>query len=98
MVKVIEGYKVVSNNVPREIIYRDSEEDNEEVESGFMYKGRFYSLSNFVSFNSFWSSPNSIGAKLGYHASYAYEGYMVIKLSDCGDCLVVGWLEQVEGA
>ena len=62
--------------------------------SYFMYKGRAHALAEYTMFNSVWSTPTVEGDILhGWHASAMQSAWTgtVIKVSDCGDAVTVGY-------
>ena len=87
--------KIVTNNKYREILYSyDVPDDvlkdqfdymeNPEEHSFFKYKNEYYDLGDFV----IASSPEFVGWD-GYSSDSYFSG-LVIKLSDCGDSVLVG--------
>ena len=71
----------------------DFDYDGADEGSYFMYKGRAHALAEYTMFNSVWSTPTVEGDILhGWHASAMQSAWTgtVIKVSDCGEAVVVG--------
>lgn len=71
----------------------DFDYDGADEGSYFMYKGRVHALAEYTMFNSVWSTPTVEGDILhGWHASAMQSAWTgtVIKVSDCGEAVVVG--------
>lgn len=96
---------ITTNHVPREFLYwhdltarekRDFDyldtEDRREDATFFRYKGRVYSLGEFLRPGTMWMSnmPAAFEGWDSYAADSFFSG-VLIKLVDEGDRVVVGW-------
>tara|TARA_R110002153_G_scaffold11011_4_gene42647 strand:+ start:473 stop:757 length:285 start_codon:yes stop_codon:yes gene_type:complete len=86
--------QIITNNVPRPILssYELTDKELEDFDymedtsegSFFKYRGQVYSLDNFMS-----SLPEELSDWHGIHGETFFSG-VLIKLSDCGDAVIVG--------
>ena len=95
--------KIKTNNQWRELLnwydltdaqQADFDYNGADEGSYFMYKGRVHALADYTMFNSVWSTPTVEGDILhGWHASAMQTAWSgtVIKVSDCGDAVIVGY-------
>jgi len=92
--KVIEKenskLSIYGNGQYREIDYKKPEwiDEEEEVEACFDYKGNTYFLSEFMRVDGFSSKIEDFEGFDGYRGDSFFSG-LLIKLSDCGDCVKV---------
>lgn len=95
--------KIKTNNQWRELLswcdlteaqQADFDYDGADEGSYFIYKGHVHALADYTMFNSVWSTPTVEGDILhGWHASAMESAWTgtVIKVSDCGDAVTVGY-------
>ena len=87
--------KIITNNHWREMEYRlpDWKDNQDELELSFLFKGRRYFLSEFLSLHDGVYIPNTIEEFNGYdgYLSDSYFTGVLIKLSPSGEGVQVAW-------